>query len=55
MQVLFGLIVDVVFAGTGSLIKKLFGKRPSDSGNSEMWIGASVIVAAIVIVFAVVR
>jgi hypothetical protein len=35
--------------------KRLFGRPPSKSGISEMWIGALVVVAVIAIVIAAVR
>ena len=55
MQIVFEFIVQTIFAGLGALVKKLFGRPLSASGISETWIGASIIVAALVIVIAAVR
>ena len=55
MQFLLEFIVQTIFEGLGALIKRLFGRPPSKSGISEMWIGALVIVVVIVIVIAAAR
>ena len=55
MQFVFELIFQTIFGGIGALIKKLFGRPMSQSGVSETWIGASVCVAALVIIIAVLR
>ena len=55
MQILFEFIVQTIFQGLGTLIKRLFGRPPSTSGISETWIGASVLLAAVVIVLAAAR
>jgi mannose-6-phosphate isomerase class I len=52
VQFLFEFIVQEIFGGLGALITRLFGRSPSESGISEMWIGASVVVAVIAIVIA---
>ena len=49
MQYVIELIADVILAGTGALIKKLFGLPLSESGISETWIGVGVLAAIIVI------
>jgi hypothetical protein len=49
MQYVFELIADVILAGTGALIKKLFGLPLSESGISETWVGVGVLAAIIVI------
>jgi hypothetical protein len=55
MQYVFELIADVILAGTGALIKKLFGMPLSESGISETWIGVGVLAAIIVIVVTATR
>jgi hypothetical protein len=55
MQILFEFIVQTIFQGLGVLIKRLFGRPPSTSGISETWIGASVLLAVIVVVLAAAR
>ena len=55
MQLFLEIIVQTVFHGLGTVVKKLFGRRPSASGISEIWIGASILAATLVVVIAVVR
>ncbi len=55
MQFLFEIVADAFLGGIGALIKKLFGRPRSKSGVSEMWIGASVVVALIIVVIMAVR
>jgi hypothetical protein len=55
MQILWEFIVQTIFQGLGTLIKRLFGRPRSTSGISETWIGASVVVAVVVIVLAAAR
>ncbi len=55
MQFLFEFIVQAVFGGLGALIKKLFGRPRSESGISEMWIGASIVVAVLIVAIVVAR
>jgi hypothetical protein len=55
MQILFDFIVQTIFEGLGAMIKRLFGRPRSTSGISEIWIGASVVVAVVVIVIAAAR
>ena len=55
MQFLFEFVADVLLGGIGALVKKLFGRPRSESGVGEMWIGAFVAVAVIVVVFMAVR
>ena len=55
MQYVFEVIADVILAGTGALIKKLFGMPLSESGISETWIGVGVLAAIIVIVVTATR
>jgi len=55
MHFVLEFIFQTIFGGIGALIKKLFGRPISQSGVSETWIGASVCVAVLVIVIAMVR
>jgi hypothetical protein len=55
MQYVFELIADVILAGTGALIKKLFGLPLSESGISETWIGILVVAAVIAIIVVMMR
>jgi hypothetical protein len=55
MQLIFEIIVQTVVQGLGTMVKKLFGGRPSASGISEIWIGASILTATLVVVIAAVR
>jgi hypothetical protein len=55
MQFLFEFVAGTMLVGLGALIKKLFGRPQSESGISEMWIGALVVVAVIAIVIMIAR
>lgn len=47
MQFIVDTLLYPTFGAIGGLVKRLFGRKPSESGNSEMWIGTLVCVAAI--------
>ena len=38
-EIVFSLVVEGVFWGTGAGLKKLMGRRISDAGTSEAWLG----------------
>ena len=57
LDMIFDIVVvallNKVLAGLGRAVRKLLGQPVSATGKSEMWIGAAVLAALVVVVIAV--
>ena len=55
MHFAFDAIAEVIVRRLGTLVKRLLGRQPSEPGAVEIWIGASIVAACLVLTFAVLR